>query len=123
MPEWSGLLSLIPHWITQGLVGFFGGVLWVWLGGTLLLLVPNLCTCMNCARVCIVHVCEWCMWMVHVWRARPLLGPEETPAAPVVVGWWWGSCLAAPGLGCLTRSCVGVVAVVGLGCGCVLSVA
>ena len=66
-----------------------------------------------------MHACVYAC--VCVWRARPLLGPEETPAAGVVVGFC--RVLAAPGLDCLTRSCVGVVAVVGLGCGCVLSVA
>ena len=64
-----------------------------------------------------------------------LLGPEETPGPPF---WWgWVFFLAASGLDRLTHSVVvvcapcvvcvlwlvGVVVVVGLGCGCVLSVA
>ena len=54
-----------------------------------------------------------------------LLGPERIPAG------WWGFSLAVPGLDCLTHPVVarefvvlvGVVVVVGLGCGGVLSVA
>jgi hypothetical protein len=72
-----------------------------------------------------MHVCVWVVGVAG-WNTFPLLdwfgtllGPEGTPVV-------WVFFLAAPGLGCLTHSCGvcgGVVVVVGLGCGCVLSVA
>jgi hypothetical protein len=76
------------------------GVVWVWLGGTLLLLGFD-------------HVRS--VWLV---RARTLLGPEETPVffCGCVLG-------AAPGSAVPNASVVFVVAVWLLGCGCVLSVA
>ena len=60
------LLSLIPRLIKQS-VAVCGGGLWVWLGGTLLLLGSDMVRLSSGGRR----------------RARTLLGPEETP-----VGCW-----------------------------------
>jgi len=71
-----------------------------------------------------MHVCVWVVGVAG-WNTFPLLdwfgtllGPEGTPGF-----WWLGVFSGCSWLGCLTHSCGGVVVVVGLGCGCVLSVA
>ena len=92
------LLSLIPRLIKQR-AACLGGGLWVWLGGTLLLLGSNMFRCFVAGG------------LAHCWVLRRHL-------------LWVLFSGAAPGFGCLTQPVVGVVVVVSvLGCGCVLSVA
>jgi hypothetical protein len=97
------LLSLIPCLIKQSVA--FWWCLWVWLGGTLLLLgsghVPvfvagGLAHCWVLRR----HPCCGCCSLVRSWPGRP----NASCLSPVWVVWF-------------------VVAVWWLGCGCVLSVA
>jgi hypothetical protein len=79
----------------------------------------------GCA-VCVVGVgvAGWNTVAAGLDGARTLLGPEKTSA-----GWWvflWWTILGLAGLTHWVPVCVrvsGVVAVVGSGCGCVLSVA
>ena len=99
------LLSLIPRLIKQP-VAVCGGGVWVWLGGTLLLLGSDMVRLSSGGRR----------------RARTLLGPEGTPAWCVLGG-------TIPGLVGLTHPGCPVWVVWlwwrrgGSGCGCVLSVA
>ena len=92
------LLSLIPHLIRAG-CWRFAGVVWVWLGGTLLLLGSN-----ERVPVCVAG------GLAHCWVLR-----RHLLLWVFFSGRFWA--------GCLTHGLFCVVVVVGSGCGCVLSVA